>query len=279
MGGQTIIAVGQMCSTSDMKHNLSQAQTLAEKAIAAGAKALFLPEASDYISHSAPETISLVRSVSTSPYVIGLQHLSKTHKLAINAGIHEPGDGNEGKIKNTSIWIDEEGRIIERYQKLHLFDMDLKHGPRARESDVFEEGNEIPKPFKTPVGLVGLLICFDLRFPEVGLTLKRQGAQIITYGSAFTVPTGKAHWEILLRARAIETQAYVIAAAQAGQHNANRVTYGHSIVISPWGDVVAELGGEFKGPEIATAVIDLSLVKNIRKQVPLKRRTDVYPEV
>jgi deaminated glutathione amidase len=147
------------------------------------------------------------------------------------------------------------------------------------------------------VGLVGLLICFDvslvrtffqkenlvhtcqLRFPEVGLSLKRQGAQIITYGFAFTVPTGKAHWEILLRARAIETQAYVIAAAQAGHHNANRVTYGHSIVISPWGDVVAELGGEFKGPEIATAVIDLSLVRNIRKQVPLKRRTDVYPEV
>lgn len=93
------------------------------------------------------------------------------------------------------------------------------------------------------------------------------------------MPTGKAHWEILLRARAIETQAYVVAAAQAGQHNAGRVTYGHSMVISPWGEVVAELGGEFKGPEIATAVVDLALVKSIREQVPLKRRTDVYPEV
>ncbi|TVY85889.1 putative hydrolase, partial [Lachnellula willkommii] len=143
----------------------------------------------------------------------------------------------------------------------------------------FEEGMEISKPFQTPVGLVGLLICFDLRFPEVGLALKRQGAQLITYSSAFTVPTGKAHWEILLRARAIETQAYVIAAAQAGQHNERRVTYGHSMIIGPWGDVVAELGGEFKGPEIATAVIDLALVKSIREQVPLRRRTDVYPEV
>ncbi|TVY68650.1 putative hydrolase nit2 [Lachnellula suecica] len=157
--------------------------------------------------------------------------------------------------------------------------MDLKDGPRARESDTFEEGMEIPKPFETPVGLVGLLICFDLRFPEVGLSQKRQGAQIITYSSAFTVPTGKAHWEILLRARAIETQAYVVAAAQAGWHNEKRVSYGHSLVISPWGNVVAELGGEFNGPEIATAVIDLSLVKSIRAQVPLKRRTDVYPEV
>ncbi|TVY20712.1 putative hydrolase nit2 [Lachnellula arida] len=279
MGGQTIIAVGQMCSTSDMNGNLTQAQTLVKKAVAAGAKALFLPEASDYISHSASETLTLVRSVSTSPYVLGLRALAKKHKVAINAGIHEPGDGKEGKVKNTSIWIDGDGVIVERYQKLHLFDMDLKRGPRARESDTFEEGMEISKPFQTPVGLVGLLICFDLRFPEVGLALKRQGAQLITYSSAFTVPTGKAHWEVLLRARAIETQAYVIAAAQAGQHNERRATYGHSMVIGPWGDVVAELGGEFRGPEIATAVIDLALVKSIREQVPLRRRTDVYPEV
>jgi len=109
--------------------------------------------------------------------------------------------------------------------------------------------------------------------------MKRQGAQLITYPSAFTVPTGKAHWEILLRARAIETQSYVIAAAQAGHHNEERVTYGHSIVISPWGDVIAELGGEFDGPEIATATIDLSLVGKIRREVPLVRRTDVYPEL
>jgi predicted amidohydrolase len=160
---------------------------------------------------------------------------------------------------------------------------------------VFEEGPEIHKPFQTPVGLVGLQICFDvlhppspnhhklthpqLRFPEPALSLKRQGAQLITYSSAFTVPTGKAHWEILLRARAIETQSYVIAAAQAGQHNEKRVTYGHSMIVSPWGEIVAELGGTFNGPEIATAVVDLALVKGIREQVPLRRRTDIYPEV
>ncbi|KAF4636616.1 hypothetical protein G7Y89_g1469 [Cudoniella acicularis] len=279
MGGQTIVAVGQMCSTSEMKHNLAQAQVLVKKAAAAGAKALFLPEASDYISHSPEETISLVRSVQESTYVQGLQAEAKKFNIAINAGIHEPGDENSGKIKNTSIWISENGEIIQRYQKLHLFDMDLKNGPRARESDTFEEGMSILPPFHTPVGLVGLLVCFDLRFPEVPLSLKRQGAQIIAYPSAFTVPTGKAHWEILLRARAIETQSYVIAAAQVGQHNENRTTYGHSIIISPWGDILAELEGTFNGPEIATAVIDLSLVKGIRKQVPLRRRTDVYPEL
>lgn len=101
----------------------------------------------------------------------------------------------------------------------------------------------------------------------------------MTYPSAFTVPTGKAHWEILLRARAIETESYVVAAAQAGQHNDFRRTYGHSMIVGPYGDILAELGGDFDGPEIATATIDLSVVNKLRREVPLKRRTDVYPEV
>ncbi|KAH6676380.1 nitrilase, putative [Halenospora varia] len=279
MGGQIIVAVGQMCSTSNMRHNLAQAQLLVEKAVAAGAKALFLPEASDYISHSAQETFSLVRSVEESEYVKGLQNVAKKHSLAINVGIHEPGETGSRKIKNTSIWISEHGEISHRYQKLHLFEMDIPNGPRARESDIFEEGSEILPPFQTPVGLVGLLICFDLRFPEVPISLKRQGAQIIAYPSAFTVPTGKAHWETLLRARAIETQTYVIAAAQAGHHNRNRESYGHSMIISPWGEVLAEMPGDFETPQIATAVVDLSLLRQIRKSAPLHRRTDVYPEL
>ncbi|KAF8858270.1 nitrilase-like protein [Acephala macrosclerotiorum] len=279
MGGETIIAVGQMCSTSSMKHNLAQARILVQKAVDAGAKALFLPEASDYISHSSEETISLVRSVEDSIYVKGLQKEAKDNKIAITAGIHEPGDEkSSGKIKNCSIWISDESEIIARYKKLHLFDINLTNGLQAHESDSFEEGMEIVPPLQTPVGLVGLLICFDLRFPEVSLSLKRKGAQIITYPSAFTVPTGKAHWEILLRARAIETQSYVVAAAQAGKHNDVRVTYGHSMIIGPWGDVLAELG-EFSGPEIVTASIDLSIVNKLRREVPLKRRTDVYPEL
>ena len=113
----------------------------------------------------------------------------------------------------------------------------------------------------------------QLRFPEISLALKRKNAQIITYPSAFTVSTGKAHWEILLRARAIETQSYVIAAAQVGAHNEKRTSYGHSMIISPWGEVVARLGGACFEPEIATAVIDLELVKKIKSDMPLLRRT------
>lgn len=119
----------------------------------------------------------------------------------------------------------------------------------------------------------------QLRFPEISLALKRQNAQIITFPSAFTVPTGKAHWEPLLRARAIETQSYVIAAAQAGPHNEKRISYGHSLIINPWGEVVAKLGGEYREPEIATAEIDLDLVAKVRREMPLLRRTDVYPEI
>ena len=108
-----------------------------------------------------------------------------------------------------------------------------------------EEGTQILPPFDTPLGRVGLTICFDLRFPEISLALKRQNAEIITYPSAFTIPTGRAHWETLLRARAIETESYVIAAAQVGQHNEKRASYGHSLIVSPWGEIVAQLGGQW----------------------------------
>ncbi len=149
-------------------------------------------------------------------------------------------------------------------------------------------------PFSTPVGRVGMTICFDvslflksshlietvilnphqqLRFPEISLALKRQNSQIITYPSAFTVPTGRAHWEVLVRARAIETQAYIIAAAQVGAHNEKRVSYGHSMIVSPWGEIVAELGGEWKEPEITTAEVDLTMVDRIKREMPLLRRT------
>lgn len=120
----------------------------------------------------------------------------------------------------------------------------------------------------------------QLRFPEPSLSLRRQGAQIITYPSAFTVPTGRAHWSTLLRARAIETQSYVIAAAQVGSHNEKRSSYGHSMIASPWGEILAELGGETKEePEIAVGEIDLDKMEKIRKEMPLLRRTDVYPEI
>lgn len=271
-----------MRSTASMSHNLGQCQTLVQKAAKAGAKALFLPEACDYIGSK-----DLCKSAEKSEFVIGLQKEAKQHNICINVGIHEPADSS--KVKNTLIWINEAGQITQRYQKLHMFDVDIENGPKLKESDGVERGKELLAPFDTTLGRIGSLVCFDMRFPEPAQALRARGAQILTYPSAFTIPTGKAgHWEVLLRARAIETQSYVIAAGQVGVHDeeGKRRSYGNSMIIDPWGKVVARLGGD-EGEdgkwedevEIATAEIDLEYVDKIRKEVPLIRRTDVYPEI
>lgn len=238
-------------------------------------KALFLPEASDYIGQSAEESLSLCKPADKSPFLLGLRDDAKKHALPISVGVHEPSDDPSSKrIKNTLLWIDEKGEIAHRYQKLHLFDLEIEGGPMLKESNTTEPGNEISPPYNTVIGNVGPMICFDLRFPEISLALKRQRADVLLYPSAFTVPTGKAHWLSLLRARAIECEAYVIAAAQVGAHSEKRTSYGHSIVIDPWGEVMAELGGESKGePEIALADIDLERIREVRKRLPLQRRT------
>ncbi|KAI9840694.1 MAG: Carbon-nitrogen hydrolase [Sclerophora amabilis] len=261
-----------------MAHNLKQCQILVRKAAVAGAKALFLPEATDYIASSAAETVSLVKSVQDSEFVTGLQDEARKSSIPICVGIHEPAQGGR-KVKNTLIWIDQSGGIVQRYQKMHLFDVDITGGPVLKESNSVEQGMQILPPFKTALGRVGMMICFDLRFPEISLALKRQNAEILTYPSAFTIPTGKAHWESLLRARAIETQAFVVAAAQVGAHNEKRVSYGHSMIVNPWGEVLGELGGNSQEPEILTAQIDLDYLRKIRGEMPLLRRTNVYPEV
>ncbi|APA14903.1 hypothetical protein sscle_13g096730 [Sclerotinia sclerotiorum 1980 UF-70] len=272
---ETIIAIGQLCSTSNIEQNLLTCQKLAREASEQGAKALFLPEATDYITTPGvpPTSLSLALPISTSPFVLGLQSTAKTHSLAINVGIHVPNlDGT--KVLNRSIWIDELGTIVGQYDKLHLFDY---AAAGLRESDSVEAGVRVEEPVETVVGRVGLLICFDLRFPLPSLTLRTLNTQILTYPSAFTVPTGKLHWEILLRARAIETQSYVIAAAQVGAHNSKRVSYGHSMVIDPQGRVVLDMGEE--GQEVGKlgiARIDLEKVGEAREKMPLVARTDVY---
>ncbi|KAF2842364.1 putative nitrilase [Patellaria atrata CBS 101060] len=289
-----LAAVGQICSTASMSHNLQQCRLLVQKAVSMGVKALFLPEASDYIASSGPETISLAKDVKESEFVLGLQEEAQKANLCINVGVHEPAQGGQ-KVKNTLLWIDEKGEIAQRYQKLHLFDVEIEGGPVLKESNSVEPGPSILPPFPTVFGNVGLMICFDLRFPTISTALRthpHHPAHLLTYPSAFTLPTGHAHWTPLLRARAIETQTYVIAAAQVGRHNEKRVSYGKSMIIDPWGRVVAELDGVdvdggkelregegLRGPEIAVAEIDLGVVERVRREVPLRARGDVYGEV
>ncbi|CAG8982717.1 hypothetical protein HYALB_00000998 [Hymenoscyphus albidus] len=251
-------AVGQICSTSSMSHNLSICKYLAGKAVEDGAKVLFLPEASDYIANNPTESLALARPMDSSPFVLGIRKVAKELFLAVNVGIHVPAPDN--KVFNRSCWINAEGEIESYYDKLHLFD----YG-ELKESSTVQAGKEIVKPVESVIG--------RLRFPEISLALKRQNAQVIAYPSAFTVKTGIAHWSLLLRARAIETQAYVIAAAQIGPHNLKRTSYGHSLVVDPWGKILLEMSGEGSEPEYGIVDIDLEYQEKIKTEMPLSRRT------
>ncbi|KAK1672445.1 carbon-nitrogen hydrolase [Colletotrichum godetiae] len=305
-----IAAVGQICSTASLSHNLEQCVRLVAKAAVGGAKVLFLPEAADYIASSPQESLSLAQPQSQSPFVLGLQEAAKTHSVAVNVGIHVPTTDAQKppttatatasaiittpKLLNRSLWINADGTINQAatYDKLHLFDYGA-----LRESATVQAGPSLTAPFPTPVGRAGSLICFDLRFPEPALALTHPGpkspflpdngrgghgpAQVLLYPSAFTIRTGQAHWETLLRARAIETQSWVVAAAQVGAHNPKRSSYGHSMVVDPWGRVKLELGGvdaegrAEEGAEGAIGFVDVDLDEwaKVREGMPLARRT------
>ncbi|CAH0059496.1 unnamed protein product [Clonostachys solani] len=302
----TLAAIGQICSTASIKGNLEQCVRLVGKAARGGAKVLFLPEASDYIATDAQASRDLAVAQSSSPFVLGLQEAAKTNGVAIHVGIHHrpapaqvPGEEEDskaaaGRILNRAIYIAADGRIDDSaaYDKLHVFD----YGS-LRESATVQPGGRLTAPFDSPVGRIGSLICFDLRFPEASLSLAQPGpssrwhgrpAQLLTYPSAFTLRTGDAHWETLLRARAIEAQSWVVAAAQVGRHNARRASYGRSVAVDPWGKVAVRLKGvtdaegsaeEGAVEEIGFFDVDLDEVDRVRREMPLLRRIDVYSEV
>ncbi|KAG8834024.1 Carbon-nitrogen hydrolase [Serendipita sp. 411] len=291
-----LVAVAQLCSSPSISRNLSVCRRLVERAAKAGAKLVYLPEAADYIAPST-QVYDLASALDKHIFLNGLREQAKLNCIWVGVGIHERPDPNLGlgnRVYNTHVMIDSEGDIKRRYEKLHLFDVDLKDsgGPTLLESRTTIPGSRIVRPVLTPAGNVGLLTCYDLRFPEPSLLLLEQGAQILTYPSAFTIKTGKAHWETLLRARAIETQSYVLASAQVGEHFPGRASYGRAMIIDPWGTILAQCkefemtSGEegvtetdesLQG-ELAIAEIDFELLTRVRKEMPLvnQRRRDIY---
>lgn len=178
----------------------------------------------------------------------------------------------EGKCANRTIVIDSNGKIRARYDKMHLFDVSLSTGESWRESSAYRSG-EGPVAVATPVGLMGLSICYDIRFPDLYSAYAKAGVDLLAVPAAFTVPTGKAHWHTLLRARAIESEAFVIAAAQSGTHQDGRSTYGHSLVVDPWGEVLLDMG-DAEG--LGFAELDLGRLADVRAQIPVRdNRRDV----
>ena len=171
----------------------------------------------------------------------------------------------DGRFANRSLLVDPNGKIAARYDKIHMFDVDLASGESWRESSAYAPGEALAVA-ETPLGRLGLTVCYDLRFPALFEALGRAGCDAIAIPAAFTVPTGAAHWHVLQRARAIEASAFVIAAAQVGTHEDGRHTYGHSLVIDPWGEVLLDMGGT--EPGLAFAELDLARIAEVRAQLP-----------
>ncbi|XP_053377502.1 deaminated glutathione amidase-like [Mercenaria mercenaria] len=275
----SVIGVCQMTCTGDKSANFQKAKSLVERCKALGAKMVFLPEACDFIADSKQQSMDLAESLQGE--TIGkYRQLAKELSVWISiGGFHQkPPDLNVKKLYNTHVMLDDKGNIQGTYCKSHMFDLDIPGKIRLCESDYTLPGNKITPPIETPAGKVALAICYDMRFPEMSLALRNQGAEILTYPSAFTIPTGMAHWHVLLRNRAIESQCYVVAAAQTGWHNEKRSSYGHSLIVDPWGTVLAECG---EGEGVCVAEIDLEYLQKVRLQMPLQnhRRTDLYGDI
>lgn len=241
------IAVGQLCSGTSAEANLRSCTRLARQAAKAEAKMLFLPECFNFLGtkkiKATPETL-------TGPTLQRYKQLAAENKLWLSLGgipIKDDGEGKAAKAANTHIVITAEGELLAAYKKIHLFDLELP-GLVLKESESTAAGETPVIVQGSPLGGgLGLSVCYDLRFPALYSSYAQHGAIALAIPAAFTVPTGQAHWELLLRARAVETQCFVIAAAQSGKNNLERESWGHSIVVDPWGRVILDLGRTDKG--------------------------------
>lgn len=260
----TRIAVLQMTSGVAPEANAATICAAVADAVAGGARMLFTPEMSGLLDRDRKRAAGRIVPEADDPVLARVREAAAREGMTVAIGSLAIAR-EDGRWANRSFVIGPDGEISARYDKIHMFDVSLDTGEKWNESAAYAAGGEVVTA-QTPLGLLGLSICYDVRFPALYEALGRRECDAIAIPAAFTVPTGKAHWELMLRARAVEASAWVIAAAQVGTHEDGRSTWGHSLVIDPWGDVVLDMGGE--RPGLAFAEIDAARTASVRKQLP-----------
>ncbi len=270
MSAEFTAACVQFTAGPDPEPNLRQVADLIRRAREAGAELIMTPEASNFIE-SGRRRRDKARREADDPFLAGIRDLACETGAWLLLGslvvdpAGEPGaEPGEERLANRSFLIDAAGAIVARYDKIHMFDIDLPGGESYRESNAYRPGAGAVVA-ETPWGRLGMTVCYDVRFPHLYRALAQAGADFLTVPSVFTVPTGRAHWHVLLRARAIENGYFVFAPAQWGEHTGGRKSYGHSLIVDPWGEVLAD-GGEETG--IVTARIDPARIAEARRMVP-----------
>ncbi len=257
------IGLVQFTAGDDPAANCEALQRYVNEAADGGSRFVLTPEVSNIISSSRSHQMDVLHRQDDDQTLKALRAVAKARQIFLLIGSLALKSG-EDRFLNRSFLISPLGEIITHYDKIHMFDVALGGGESYRESAQFQPGNRAVLA-ETDIGKIGLTICYDLRFPHLHRTLAMAGAEILTVPAAFTVPTGKAHWHTLLKARAIETGCFILAPAMVGQHSPKRATYGHSLVVSPWGEVLADAG---TAEGVTFATLDLSLVQEARAKIP-----------
>ena len=270
----TRIALFQSTTGIDPQANARTLEQAIAEAAGGGAEMLFTPEMSGLLDRDSARAAKNLRSEQEDEVLAACREAARRHHIWLHLGSLAVLV-DDGKVANRGFVIDREGEVRARYDKLHLFDVDLPTGESWRESNVYSAGEGVVLINGTPVGKLGLTICYDLRFPGLFARLAESDADMISVPAAFTVPTGKAHWHILLRARAIEAGLFIVAAAQVGHHEDGRQTFGHSLVIDPWGEVLLDMGEQ---PGVGFADVDLKRISDVRGRIPALNHRRPIPE-
>lgn len=266
------ISAIQMTSTPSVKDNLTIVDSLIKQAVDQGSNLIVLPEMFPIAGLETTDKIKVSEQFGEGPIQDFLSHQAKKNRLWIVGGTIPLKCEQPHKVKAACLVYDDLGNMVGRYDKIHLFDVSISESESYQESATTEPGTNITV-VDTPLGKLGLSVCYDIRFPELFRRLFNLGAEIFAIPAAFTVKTGQAHWEILSRSRAIENFCYVVGACQAGTHRNGRQTYGHSLIINPWGEIINSLAD---GIGVITAEVDLEKLRQIRKNMPIADHQTLY---